>query len=88
MAIRIHPHAKERLKERGATEEEVIKTVAAGESFSAKFGRTGFRQNFPFGRRWRGKLCQTKQVEAYGVQEGEDWVIITMVIITIITRYF
>ena len=83
MAIRIHPHAKERLKERGATEEEVIKTVEAGESFSVKFGRTGFRRNFPFGRKRRGKLYQTKQVEAYGVQEGEDWVIIT-----IITRYF
>ncbi len=83
MAIRIHPHAKERMEERGATDEEVIKTVEEGERFPAKFGRTGFRRNFPFGRIWRGRLYQTKQIEAYGVQEGKDWLIVT-----VMTKYF
>lgn len=45
MTVRFHPHAVERLAERGATEQEVIDTVQAGESFPAKFGRTGFRRN-------------------------------------------
>ena len=27
MTIRIHPHAQERMRERGATEEEVLETV-------------------------------------------------------------
>jgi hypothetical protein len=70
------------MEERGATGEE-IKTVEEGERFPAKFGRTGFRRNFPFGRIWRGSAYQTKQVEAYAVPEGEDWLIIT-----VMTRYF
>jgi hypothetical protein len=69
--------------ERGATEDEVMATVEQGERFQAKFGRTGFRRNFPFDSEWRGKHCRTKQVEAYAVQEGPDWLVIT-----IITRYF
>jgi hypothetical protein len=83
MSVRLHPHAKERLDERGATEDEVIVTVDAGETFSAKFGRTGFRRNFAFGEVWRGKTYATKQVEVYAVKEGEDWLAITVV-----TRFF
>ncbi|MDP3185945.1 MAG: DUF4258 domain-containing protein [Anaerolineales bacterium] len=43
MAIRFHPHALERMAERGASEEEVRATVESGEQFPAKFGRVGFR---------------------------------------------
>ncbi len=45
MGVKLHPHAIERLTERGATEAEVIATVETGETFPAKFGRTGFRRN-------------------------------------------
>ena len=83
MRVRFHPHAKERMKERGATEDEVIATVQAGEQFPAKFGRIGFRHNFSFDNEWRGNYYKTKQVEAYAVQEGTDWLVIT-----IFTRYF
>lgn len=81
--VRLHPHAKERLLERGATEQEVISTVEFGETFPAKYGRTGFRRNFNFNANWRNKHYSTKQIEAYAVQEHNDWIIIT-----IITRYF
>ncbi|MCP9456385.1 MAG: DUF4258 domain-containing protein [Nitrospira sp.] len=47
MEVRLHPHALERLQERGGTEQEVKLTVETGERFEAKFGRTGFRRNFP-----------------------------------------
>jgi hypothetical protein len=50
--VRLHPHAKERLIERGATENEVIATVKEGETFPAKYGRTGFRRNFSFNGKW------------------------------------
>ncbi len=83
MAVRIHPHAAERMEERGATDEEIIETVQHGEQFPAKFGRTGFRRNFRFIGDWRGKRYNTKQVEAYAVQENTDWVVVT-----VITRYF
>jgi len=37
--VRLHQHAKERLIERGATEDEVIATVKEGETFPAKYGK-------------------------------------------------
>jgi hypothetical protein len=83
MAIKIHPHAREGMHERGASEKEAILTIEKGEKFPAKFGRTGFRHNFPFHDSWRGTKYNTKQVEVYAVQEREDWVIIT-----IIAKYF
>lgn len=83
MAIQLHPHAKERMTERGVSEKEVIKTVEEGELFPAKFGRTGFRHNFAFERIWRGKWYRVKQVEICAVREQEDWVIITVV-----SKYF
>jgi len=48
MTIKLHPHAQARISERGATEEEVIATVKCGERFAVKFGRSGFRRNFPY----------------------------------------
>ena len=83
MTVRLRPHARERMDERGATEDEVIATVERGERFPARFGRTGFRRNFPFDSQWRGRHYNTKQVEAYAVREAEDWVVVT-----VITRYF
>lgn len=39
--VYFHPHALERIVERGTSEEEVKLTVEQGELFFAKFGRTG-----------------------------------------------
>ena len=83
MAIRFHPHARERMEERGALEDEVKATVDHGEQIPAKFERRGFRRNFHFEGKWRGKDCRVKQIEAYAVREGADWLVIT-----VITRYF
>ena len=71
------------MEERGANEEEVVETVRKGERFPAKFGRIGFRRNFPFDNLWRRKRYGTKQVEVYAVEE-ED----AIVIITVIVKYF
>jgi len=83
MSVRFHPHARGRMEERGATEEEVRATVEHGERFPAKFQRTGFRRNFQYDDQWRGRHYRTKQVEVYAVQEDADWLVIT-----VITRYF
>jgi hypothetical protein len=80
MDVRLHPHASERLAERGATEAEAVATVQAGERFPAKFGRTGFRRNFHFGGVWRGRRYATKQVEAYAVEESDAWLVITVIV--------
>ena len=69
------------MAERGATEEEVVATVTGGEPFPAKFGREGFRRNFPFDGLWRGLRYSTKQLEVYAVREGEaDWLAITVIV--------
>ena len=80
MIVRLHPHARDRLAERGATEDEVIATVTDGERFPARFNRTGFRRNFPFSGQWRGKAYPAKQVEAYAVQEEGAWLVITVLV--------
>ncbi len=79
MIVRFHSHALERLSDRAATEEEVRTTVLNGESFPAKFGRTGFRRNFHFDSIWRNRHYATKQVEAFAVREDDDWLVITVV---------
>lgn len=79
MNVRLHPHACERMAERGATEAEVVATVTEGERFPAKYGRVGFRRNFPFDADWRGRHFATKQVEAYCVEE-DNWLVITLVV--------
>lgn len=79
MSVRLHPHALDRLAERGATEGEIVATVESGERFQAKFGRSGFRRNFPFEGEWNGRRYATKQVEAYAVEEG-GWLVITVIV--------
>jgi hypothetical protein len=37
--MRLHEHTRERMLERGATEEEIDLTIRDGERFPAKFGR-------------------------------------------------
>jgi hypothetical protein len=71
------------MAERGIAEAEAIAAVRDGERFPAKFGRTGFRRNFAFDGEWHGRRYATKQVEAFAVKEGGDWLIITVV-----ARYF
>lgn len=79
MTVRLHPHARERLNERGASEEEVIATVENGERFPARFGRTGFRRNFTFDGIWQNRYYATKQVEAYALEEN-GWLVITVIV--------
>jgi hypothetical protein len=76
---RIHPHARERMIERGATEAEVIATVEAGEKFPARFGRTGFRRNFSYEKQWHGRFYRTKQLEVIAVSEA-DWLVLTVIV--------
>jgi hypothetical protein len=82
MSVRIHPHARQRMAERGATELEVVSAVEHGEQFPAKFGRTGFRRNFVFDTQWKGRHYHTKQIEAFAVKE-RGWLVITVIV-----RYF
>ena len=80
MNVRLHAHAPEPVLERGAAEAEVVASVAGGETFPAKYGRFGFRRNFRFQGQRRGKSYTIKQIEAYAVREGEDWLVVSVVV--------
>ena len=60
--------------------EEVNAAIEGGEEFPAKFGRTGFRRNFPGSYAWRGRIFDTKQLEVYAVHEDGDWLAITVIV--------
>jgi len=81
--IRIHTHARDRMQERGVSEEEIIQTITEGESFDAKFGRIGFRRNFIFLGIWKGKRYSAKQIELYAVNEENGWLVIS-----VMAKYF
>lgn len=83
MEIHIHPHAKERMHERGVSEAEIMDTLNNGEFFPAKFGRAGFRRNFPYNTTWHSHFYYIKQVEIITVKENNR-----IVIITVIAKYF
>jgi len=83
MKVRIHPHASERMAERGASEDEINATVEDGEEFPAKFGRTGFRRNFVYEQKWRDQLYRTKQLEVIAAAGVDEWLVLTVIV-----RYF
>ncbi len=68
------------MEERGATRDEVVETVRSGQRFEAKYGRTGFRKEFATAGSWGGQRFQTKVVEAYAANEGDGWLVITVVV--------
>ena len=82
MRIRLHPHARARLIERGTNVPEVIETVQRGQSTPARLGRTRFRMSFGFNGEWRGRRYATKQLDVFA-EPDNDWLIITVIV-----RYF
>ena len=78
--MQLHPHARERMLERGASADEIDATIRDGERFPAKFGRQGFRRNFRFGQEWRGRRYEVKQVEAFALFEDGDWLVISVIV--------
>jgi len=83
MAIIIHPHALQRMEERGASQEEIQRTIENGHVLPAKFGRRTYGMTFPFGDYWREHFYEHKQIEVYGVTEGED-----IIVETVVVKYF
>ena len=71
MNVRLHPHARQRIKERGATTAEVITAVRHRRMSPAKFGRTRFVQRFPFGRFWKRRRYAFKEIEAIAAPQAK-----------------
>lgn len=80
MPVIIHPHALERAKDRGTTENEITETIESGESFPAKHDRTGFRKTVIYNAKWQHRHYYAKQIECYTVRENDSWVGITVLV--------
>ncbi|MBA4392185.1 MAG: hypothetical protein C0407_01400 [Desulfobacca sp.] len=76
-------HARQRLKERGTTEECVREAIRIGEAESARRGFVLYRLNQEFKKNWDGRYYGVQQV-APVVKEEEDRV----VVITVYAFYF
>lgn len=80
MEVRLHAHARARALERGTTEAEVVATVKGGEVSPAQLGRTKFQRNFTFNAEWQGKFYSMKKLEVIAAKQGEDWLVITVIV--------
>jgi hypothetical protein len=83
MAIIIHPHALERMEERGVTKDEIYEAIETGIALPAKQGRTCYSKTFPYGCAWHDRYFGNKLVKIYGVTEGSD-----IIVVTVIVKYF
>jgi len=71
-------HAKTKMGDRGASEDEVRKAIEEGSSEPVRKGRLMFRKNLPFNAMWRGKHYSVKQVAPVVSEENDELVIITV----------
>ncbi len=71
-------HAKRKMTERGASEDEVLKAIEEGSSEPARKNRIMFRKNLPFNATWSGKHYSVKQVAPVVAEQNDELVVITV----------
>lgn len=71
-------HARERMEDRGATEEEVVDAIRNGADEPARKGRVRYSKGFPFGARWRDQVYQNKQVAPIVARETDRLLVVTV----------
>jgi hypothetical protein len=77
------PMRFKRMKERGTSKEEIQRAIENGRVLPAKFGRRTYGMTFPYGDYWRKQFYEHKHIEVYGVDEGED-----IIVVTVVVKYF
>jgi len=76
-------HARQRMRERGAREEDVLEAIRIGEREPAQRGLTLYRLNLDFKREWDGRYYGVQQVAPVVVEEADQ-----IVVVTVYTFYF
>jgi len=71
-------HARAKMSDRGASEEEVVEAIKEGSFEPARKARLLFRKNFSFGKSWRGKRYSVKQVAPVIAEEKDKLIVITV----------
>jgi len=76
--IEFSMHAREKMLDRGASEDEVRAAIRMGSAEPARKGRILFRKNFVFNSWWREKRYAMKQVAPVVAEEADRLVVITV----------
>jgi hypothetical protein len=76
--IRFSGHARDQLRYRGVSEQEVIEAILTAPWQPAELGRLECRKDFPFGREWNGRFYVTKQVRPIFADEPAEIVVVTV----------
>lgn len=76
--IEFSMHAREKMLDRGALEDEVRAAIGMGNAEPARKGRILFRKNLAFNGWWRGKHYAVKQVAPVVAEEADRLVVITV----------
>jgi hypothetical protein len=76
--ILLSGHARDQLRYRGATEEEVAETIQTSPWEDAEQGRMEAKKDFPFDAVWNKRTYATKRVRPIFVEEEEGIVVVTV----------
>jgi hypothetical protein len=76
-------HARQRLRERGTTEEDVRRAIREGQREPAQRGFFLYRLNLQFKREWDGRYYAVQQVAPIVAEKSDE-----LVVITVYTFYF
>ncbi|MEK6709089.1 MAG: DUF4258 domain-containing protein [Nitrospinota bacterium] len=76
-------HARQRMRERGTREEDVLQAIRIGQREQAQRGLYLFRLNLEYKREWDGRNYGVQQVAPVVAEEAER-----LVVITVFTFYF
>ena len=79
--IEITLHAKERMEERGASEEDVRAAIMQGDREPAGYGRWIYRATLPFDGFWRGRRYTARQVATVVAEEPDRYVVVTVFVL-------
>jgi hypothetical protein len=78
MKIKFIEHARERMTERGASEEEVRKVLLFGTDIEAKRGRKAREMILLYGEKWMGRVYPEKKIVVIYKKEKDEILVITV----------
>jgi hypothetical protein len=71
-------HARLRMQERGAREQDVRAAVRTGQREPAQRGPSAYRLQVDFKREWRGRYYDVQEIEAIAAEEDASIVVVTV----------
>jgi hypothetical protein len=76
--VRLSGHARQQLRFRGATEEDVVEAIRSEDWKTAELGRMECRKEYSFNADWNGKYYSKRQVRPIFVDEPDQIVVVTV----------